>query len=82
MIRPQDTRRHGQEGCSNGGLKDTVKIEDLCGTENGPVSVPNNGYNRLVVMVIKYLIGLWAKHMRQFLSMKECPIRQRQGKRR
>lgn len=31
-----------------------VKIEDLCGTENGPISVTKNGCGRLVVMVIEY----------------------------
>ena len=51
-----------------------VKIEDLCGTENGPISVTKNGCGRLVVMVIEYLIGLWAKRMRQFSSTKEYPI--------
>lgn len=35
-------------------LKDTVKIEKLCETENGPVFVTKNGYGRLVVMDIEY----------------------------
>ena len=35
-------------------LKDTVKIESLCSTENGPVFVTKNGYGRLVVMDIDY----------------------------
>ncbi len=35
-------------------LKDTVKIENLCASENGPVFVTKNGYGRLVVMDIEY----------------------------
>lgn len=35
-------------------LKDTVKIESLCASENGPVFVTKNGYGRLVVMDIEY----------------------------
>ena len=35
-------------------LKDTVKIEELCSQENGPVFVTKNGYGRLVVMDIDY----------------------------
>ncbi len=35
-------------------LKDTVKIENLCSKENGPVFVTKNGYGRLVVMDIDY----------------------------
>lgn len=35
-------------------LKDTVKIENLCSMENGPVFVTKNGYGRLVVMDIEY----------------------------
>ena len=35
-------------------LKDTVKIENLCAMENGPVFVTKNGYGRLVVMDIEY----------------------------
>lgn len=35
-------------------LKDTVKIENLCSEENGPVFVTKNGYGRLVVMDIDY----------------------------
>ena len=35
-------------------LKDTVKIENLCSKENGPVFVTKNGYGRLVVMDIEY----------------------------
>ena len=35
-------------------LKDTVKIENLCAKENGPVFVTKNGYGRLVVMEIEY----------------------------
>ena len=36
------------------GLKDTVKLENLCSMENGPVFVTKNGYGRLVVMNIEY----------------------------
>lgn len=35
-------------------LKNTVKIEQLCESENGPVFVTKNGYGKLVVMDIKY----------------------------
>lgn len=35
-------------------LKDTVKIEELCAKENGPVFVTKNGYGRLVVMDMDY----------------------------
>lgn len=35
-------------------LKDTVKIENLCAQENGPVFVTKNGYGKLVVMDIDY----------------------------
>jgi len=35
-------------------LKDTVKLENLCSMENGPVFVTKNGYGRLVVMDIEY----------------------------
>jgi PHD/YefM family antitoxin component YafN of YafNO toxin-antitoxin module len=35
-------------------LKDTVKIENLCAKENGPIFVTKNGYGRLVVMDIAY----------------------------
>lgn len=35
-------------------LKDTVKIENLCQEENGPVFVTKNGYGKLVVMDINY----------------------------
>lgn len=35
-------------------LKDTVKIENLCANENGPVFVTKNGYGKLVVMDIEY----------------------------
>ena len=35
-------------------LKDTVKIEELCAKENGPVFVTKNGYGRLVVMDMEY----------------------------
>ena len=35
-------------------LKDTVRIEELCAQENGPVFVTKNGYGRLVVMDIGY----------------------------
>lgn len=35
-------------------LKDTVEIERLCQSENGPVFVTKNGYGRLVVMDINY----------------------------
>ena len=31
-------------------LKDTVKIENLCAKENGPVFVTKNGYSDLVIM--------------------------------
>ncbi|WP_317423477.1 hypothetical protein [uncultured Acidaminococcus sp.] len=35
-------------------LRDTVKIEELCVKEQGPVYVTKNGYGRLVVMDIDY----------------------------
>ena len=35
-------------------LKDTVKIENLCTKENGPVFVTKNGYGKLVVMDVEY----------------------------
>ncbi|MBR2732090.1 MAG: type II toxin-antitoxin system Phd/YefM family antitoxin [Clostridia bacterium] len=35
-------------------LKDTVRIEQLCAGDNGPVFVTKNGYGRLVVMDIDY----------------------------
>ena len=35
-------------------LKNTVKIEQLCESENGPVFVTKNGYGKLVVMDIEY----------------------------
>lgn len=35
-------------------LRDTVKIEELCVREQGPVYVTKNGYGRLVVMDIDY----------------------------
>ena len=35
-------------------LKDTVKIENFCAKENGPIFVTKNGYGRLVVMDIAY----------------------------
>lgn len=35
-------------------LRDTVKIEELCVKEQGPVYVTQNGYGRLVVMDIDY----------------------------
>lgn len=35
-------------------LKDTVKIENLCAKENGPVFVTKNGYGKLVVMDVEY----------------------------
>ena len=35
-------------------LKDTVRIEQLCAGDNGPVFVTKNGYGRLVVMDIEY----------------------------
>ena len=35
-------------------LRDTVKIEELCVGEQGPVYVTKNGYGRLVVMDIDY----------------------------
>ena len=35
-------------------LKDTVKIEELCAKENGPVYITKNGYGKLVVMDIEY----------------------------
>ena len=35
-------------------LKDTVKVENLCQEENGPVFVTKNGYGKLVVMDINY----------------------------
>ena len=31
-------------------LKDTVKIENLCSKENGPVFVTKNGYGDMVIM--------------------------------
>ena len=35
-------------------LKDTVKIENLCAEEKGPVFITKNGYGKLVVMEIEY----------------------------
>ena len=35
-------------------LRDTVKIEELCVREQGPVYVTKNGQGRLVVMDIDY----------------------------
>ena len=35
-------------------LKDTVKIENLCAEEKGPVFITKNGYGKLVVMEIGY----------------------------
>ncbi len=35
-------------------LKNTVKIEEYCREENGPVFVTKNGYGRLVVMDMEY----------------------------
>ena len=35
-------------------LKDTVKIENLCAEEQGPVFITKNGYGKLVVMEIEY----------------------------
>ena len=35
-------------------LKDTVRIEQLCAGDNGPVFVAKNGQGRLVVMDIEY----------------------------
>lgn len=35
-------------------LKNTVEVERLCASEDGPVYVTKNGYGRLVVMDIEY----------------------------
>ena len=42
-------------------LKDTVKIENLCQEENGPVFVTKNGYGKLVVMDINYYVNMIKK---------------------
>ncbi len=34
-------------------LKDTVKIENMCGSTRAPVFITKNGYGRLVVMDIE-----------------------------
>ena len=48
-------------------LKDTVKIENLCSKENGPVFITKNGYGKLVVMDIKY----YEKIMNQAIEARE-----------
>ena len=48
-------------------LKDTVKIENLCAQENGPVFVTKNGYGKLVVMDIDY----YERLMSQALEAKQ-----------
>lgn len=42
-------------------LKDTVKIENLCQEEKGPVFVTKNGYGKLVVMDIDYFESMIRK---------------------
>ena len=42
-------------------LKDTVRIEQLCAGDNGPVFVTKNGYGRLVVMDIEYFEKMMQK---------------------
>ena len=39
-------------------LKDTVKIEEMCAEENGPVFITKNGYGKLVVMNLEYFESL------------------------
>ena len=39
-------------------LKDTVKIEEMCAGENGPVFITKNGYGKLVVMNLDYFENL------------------------
>ena len=45
-------------------LKNTVEIERLCASENGPVFVTKNGYGKLVVMDIDY----YEKTMRKVIE--------------
>ena len=42
-------------------LKDTVKIENLCQEEKGPVFVTKNVYGKLVVMDIEYFESMIRK---------------------
>ena len=47
-------------------LKDTVATERLCAVAGGPVFVTKNGYDKLVVMDIKY----YKKTMRKIFEAK------------
>ena len=55
-------------------LKDTVRIEQLCAGDNGPVFVTKNGYGRLVVMDIEYFEKTMKRFMKPVLSTKESMI--------